>query len=573
MSTQTQDRPVAQAAPGEEIFGVEGVEKSFPGVHALEDVSFTLRAGEVHALIGENGAGKSTLIKVMTGVYQPDSGTMKLAGDNVTFRTPLEAQDRGVSTIYQEVNLVPLMSIARNLFLNREPRRFGLIDTAKMKRDATKILADFGVHVDVSRPLRTMGVGAQQMVALARAIQIDARVVIMDEPTSSLEQREVNTLFGVIRRLKEAGIGIVYVSHRLDELYAVCDRVTVMRDGRVVHVDDIENVDKLQLVSLMLGRDASEVATGGVSGEVTGDPVLVAHDMTVSHEIDDVSLQIRPGEIVGLGGLLGAGRTETARALAGAMPLDSGDVEVGGRKLHSGSTAAAIRAGVVMLPEDRKSDGVLPNLSVRENIVLAALPQVSRGGVMSRAKQDEIVAYYTKRLRIKAYSSEQKVGELSGGNQQKVMLARWLCLHPKVLLLDEPTRGIDVGAKAEVTNLVNELAADGLAVLLITSELDELMQGSMRVVVLKDGHVVGDLRGDDVNEGALMQLLAGDDDGAAGNDNTAGDERAAGDGGQDGAGVDDEATARVDGDTDLDAAAEPAQTSPPDGGTGAEGRA
>ena len=411
----------------------------------------------------------------------------------------------------------------RNLFLNREPRRFGLIDAARMKREATGILADFGVHVDVSAPLRTLGVGAQQMVALARAVQIDARVVIMDEPTSSLEQREVQTLFGVIARLKEAGIGIVYVSHRLDELYQVCDRVTVMRDGRVVQGRRPRRSGQAPAGLADAGpatRPKSPAAVHG--GEIAGEPVLVAHDVSVRHEIDDVSLQLRPGEVVGLGGLLGAGRTETARALAGASALDAGEVDVLGTRVHPGSTAAAIRAGIVMLPEDRKSDGILPNLSVRENIVLAALSRVSRGGVMSAAKQDEIVRYYTDRLRIKAYSPEQKVGELSGGNQQKVMLARWLCLNPKVLLLDEPTRGIDVGAKAEVQNLINELAGDGLAVLLISSELDELIQNSIRVVVLKDGRVVGDLTGAEVNESALIRMLAGDGQRGADRDQVAG---------------------------------------------------
>ena len=512
MVSQPSSQPPARTRHGEQVLSVAGVDKSFPGVRALQSIDFAVRAGEVHALVGENGAGKSTLIKVMTGVYQPDRGELRLAGDPVSFRTPLDAQQRGVSTIYQEVNLVPLMSIARNLFLNREPRRFGLIDTGRMKRAATDILTDYGVRVDVSRPLRSLGLGAQQMVALARAVQIDARVVIMDEPTSSLEQREVATLFRVIDRLRSSGIGIVYVSHRLDELYAICDRVTVMRDGQVVHVGELADLDQLRLVSLMLGRDASGL--GGDRGSARGpaadtEPILVAHDLSVRHELDDVSLSIRPGEVVGLGGLLGAGRTETARALAGALPLDSGSVMVNGRALRRHSTAAAIRAGVVMLPEDRKADGILPNLSVRENIVLAALPAVSRGGLISRSRQDEIVAYYTKRLRIKASGPDQKVGELSGGNQQKVMLARWLALHPKVLLLDEPTRGIDVGAKAEVQGLVDELAADGLAVLLISSELDELLDGAMRVVVLRDGRVVGNLTGDQVNEGALMTMLAG----------------------------------------------------------------
>jgi len=501
-----------QIAAGEQVLAVAGVDKSFPGVKALQGVDFAVRAGEVHALVGENGAGKSTLIKVMTGVYQPDHGAVLLGRDTVTLRTPLEAQQRGVSTIYQEVNLVPLMSIARNLFLNREPRRFGLIDTARMKREATAILGDYGVHVDVSRPLRSLGLGAQQMVALARAVQIRARVVIMDEPTSSLEQREVRTLFRVIERLRDDGIAIVYVSHRLDELYAICDRVTVMRDGRVVHVGELSELNQLRLVSLMLGRDATGLGERRHERRVSDPgaaPVLAAHDLTVRHELDDVSLSIRAGEVVGLGGLLGAGRTETARAVAGALPLDSGSVEVAGRTLRRHSTAAAIRAGVVMLPEDRKADGILPNLSVRENIVLASLPQVSRGGLVSRARQDEIVSYYTKRLRIKASSPEQRVGELSGGNQQKVMLARWLALHPKVLLLDEPTRGIDVGAKAEVQGLVDELAGDGLAVLLISSELDELLDASMRVIVLRDHRVVGNLTGAQVSEQALMQMLAG----------------------------------------------------------------
>ena len=286
-----------------------------------------------------------------------------------------------------------------------------------------------------------------------------------------------------------------------------------MRDGRVVHVDRMADVDQLRLVSLMLGRDATDVRARGAgvldAAQRAQPPVLDAEHLTVRHEIDDVSVSIRPGEIVGLGGLLGAGRTETARAIAGALPRDSGTVAVGGRRLSRHSTAAAIRAGIVMLPEDRKSDGILPNLSVRENIVLAALPKVSRAGLVTRARQDEIVDYYTQRLRIKASSPEQKVGELSGGNQQKVMLARWLCLNPKVLLLDEPTRGIDVGAKAEVQGLVNELAGNGLAVLLISSELDELIEGSMRIVVLKDGRVAGELTGEQRSEGALMNILAG----------------------------------------------------------------
>ena len=495
------------------VLEVTGVHKSFTGVHALRDIDFAVRPGEVHALIGENGAGKSTLIKVMTGVYEPDEGEVRLRGEQVAFASPLAAQEAGISTIYQEVNLVPMMSVARNLFLGREPRRYGLIDSARMKREAREILRDYGVDVNPSRPLRSLGLGAQQMVAIARAVQIDARVVIMDEPTSSLEAREVETLFGVIRRLREQGIAIVYVSHRLDELYRICDRVTVMRDGAVVRVDDMAAVDRITLVSLMLGREIGDVRKHGTTGfadeahEVTGPPVVSARDLQRRHQLDGVSVDVRPGEVVGLGGLLGSGRSETAKAIMGALPLDGGTVEVAGRATRR-TVAASIRAGVVMLPEDRKLEGIVPSLSVRENIVLAALPRITRAGLVDRPKQDEIVDYFMKRLRIKASSPDQRVSELSGGNQQKVLLARCLCLDPQALLLDEPTRGIDVGAKAEVQGVINELAEQGLGVLLISSELDELIEGSDRVVVLKDGRVVGELTGQDVTQDTLMTTLA-----------------------------------------------------------------
>ena len=433
----------------EEVLAVRGLGKTFPGVRALDGVDLTLHAGEVHALIGENGAGKSTLIKLLTGVYRPDEGTIVFEGREVSFATPLEAQKAGISTIYQ--------------------------------------------------------------------VATDARIVIMDEPTSSLEPREVETLFSVIRRLRDAGIAVVYVSHRLDELYAVCSTVTVLRDGRRVHHGTLAELDRLQLVSTMLGRDLGEVRTEGLTkftgdhSAATDEPVLEAKELTAKHQLHGVSVSIRPGEVVGLGGLLGSGRTETAKAIAGALPLGSGSVTVAGVPLRAGSTPAAIRAGISLLPEDRKSEGIVPGLSVRENIALAVLPRLSRFGLVSEVKVDSIVDTFIKRLRIKASSPQQKVGELSGGNQQKVLLARWLAMNPKVLLLDEPTRGIDVGAKAEVQKLVDELAADGLGVLLISSDLEELIEGSDRVVVLKDGAVVGELSGDDVTEDNLMRAIAGSD--------------------------------------------------------------
>ncbi|MFB7339075.1 sugar ABC transporter ATP-binding protein [Streptomyces hydrogenans] len=505
----------AACASAPTVLEARGVGKRFPGVAALDDVSFTLRAGETHALVGENGAGKSTLIKVLTGVHRPDAGELLLAGRPVSFARPSEAQTAGISTIYQEVNLVPLMSVARNIFLGREPKnRLRLIDFPRMHAEAAALLDGFGVTVDPRRPLHTLGLGTQQMVALARAVSVDAQVVVMDEPTSSLEPREVETLFRVIEDLRQRNIAVVYVSHRMDELYRICDRVTVLRDGRHIHTGPLAELDRMQLVAMMLGREVSAVRRDGVTGfgadghDVTRTPVLTAKNLVLRHQLDGVSLELHPGEVLGLGGLLGSGRSETAKALAGALSLDAGEVSVAGAPLARSSSAAAIRAGISLLPEDRKAEGIVPHLSVRENIVLAALPRLSRGGVVSRARQDRLVEIFMKRLRIKASSPEQKVGELSGGNQQKVLLARWLCLEPKVLLLDEPTRGIDVGAKAEVQALIDELAGEGLAVLLISSDIEELVEGADRIVVLRNGGTVDELVGEKVSEGDLLAALA-----------------------------------------------------------------
>jgi monosaccharide-transporting ATPase len=517
MTAATEEDVAMTTAP---VLEVTGVTKRFPGTLALDDVSFALAPGEVHALVGENGAGKSTLIKVLTGVYQPDEGEVRHLGEPVTFKRPIDAQRAGISTIYQEVNLVPLMSIAGNVFLGREPRtRTGLVDWSKMYADARELLKGYGVDNDVRRPLHTLGVGAQQMVALARAVSTDAKVVIMDEPTSSLEPREVETLFEVLNRLHAEGIAIVYVSHRMDELYRVCDSVTVLRDGRVVHSGPLKSLPRIELVSLMLGREIRQIREEGVTAfgeehDVEREPLLKAENLSGMRKLHDVSVSIRPGEVVGLAGLLGSGRSETARAIVGAFPLDGGSVLLAGKPLKRGRIKSAMRAGIALLAEDRKTDGIIPNLSVRENIVLAALTGLSPFGLVSKAKQDRIVKIFMDRLRIKAASPEQKVSELSGGNQQKVLLARWLATGPKILLLDEPTRGIDVGAKAEVQALIDELAREGLGVLLISSELEELIDGSDRVVVLRDGSVVGELTGDRITEENVLTAIAeGDNDG------------------------------------------------------------
>ncbi|MFD4639943.1 sugar ABC transporter ATP-binding protein [Lentzea sp. NPDC058436] len=485
--------------PAGPVIEVAGVTKTFAGVRALSDVDFTLQRGEIHALVGENGAGKSTLIKVLTGIHSTDAGQVTRNGN--------------ISTIYQEVNLVPLMSVSANLFLGREPRnRFGLIDRARRDAGAAELLRGYGITADVSSPLGTLAVGEQQMVALARAVDANADVVIMDEPTSSLEPREVETLLGVVQKLHEQGIAIIYVSHRMDELYRICDTVTVLRDGVNVHSGPLKELPRIELVSLMLGRSVKEIENHGTTafGEehhTDAEPVLEATGLTSKPRISDVSVKIRPGEVVGLAGLLGSGRTETAKAIIGALPIDGGTVLVAGTPVPR-NVKAATRAGISMLAEDRKTEGIIPNLSVRENIVLAALPRLSRFGVTSRSKQDRIVDTFVKRLRIKVSSPEQKVAELSGGNQQKVLLARWLCTEPKILLLDEPTRGIDVGAKAEVQALIDELAREGLAVLLISSELDELLDGADRLVVLRDGSVAGELEGDQLTREHVLKAIA-----------------------------------------------------------------
>ena len=489
--------------------------KAFAGVDALRDVSLDLMPGSVHALVGENGAGKSTLIKLATGVYPPDTGTVSLAGEPVSFSSPRAAQHAGIATIYQEVHLAPQLSVARNFFLGRELTRFGALDLRRMNAESAQQLTRLGIPVDVRRPLGELGLGMQQMVAIARAVSTSARVVIMDEPTSSLEPREVEKLLAVVELLRSDGVAVVYVSHKLDEVFRACDTITVLRDGRLVWTGATADTTRRQLISRMLGRDAAELEDGnrtrlaGRKPVADAPPVLEAHHLSRRLVLDDVSVVVRPGEVVGLAGLLGSGRSETAKAVFGALPIDSGRISVDGRPLRRQTPASRLRRGVAFLPEDRKAEGIIPDLSIRDNIGLAALPQLTRLGFVNRRKLDEIVDVFFRRLRIKASSSRQKVSELSGGNQQKVLLARLLCLNPKVLLLDEPTRGIDVGAKAEVQALVAELADRGLAVVLISSELEEVVEGSDTVVVLRDGAQLASLFGEEITESSIMDTIAG----------------------------------------------------------------
>jgi galactofuranose transport system ATP-binding protein len=496
---------------GEPLLVMRGISKAFNGVPALQDASFEVTRGEVHALIGQNGAGKSTLIKILTGVYDRDAGEVVYDGRPVRFSGPHDAQLGGIATIYQEVNLVGYRSLAENVFLGREPRRFGLIDWRRMNDEAARILASFGLEVDVTRPLNSFAVATQQLTAIARAISVKAGLVIMDEPTSSLADAEVEVLFGVIRRLKADGVSLVFVSHKLDELYAICDRVTIMRDGRTVHAAPMNDVSRMQLVTTMLGRELAEQLSHRRSAgdaDIADAPVVEVEGLRRGTVLGGVDVVVRPGEIVGLAGLLGSGRTETARALFGADPIDAGTIIVKGSPRTMRSPRDAIKSGFGLTPEDRKTEGIVPEMSVRENLTLALLPRLTRHGILDRRRQREIVERFIADLGVKLADADQPIRELSGGNQQKVILARWLCTQPELLILDEPTRGIDVGAKREIQQLVRRLADDGLAVLLISSEVEELVADSDRVVVLRDGRSVAELDGDAIDEQPILQAMA-----------------------------------------------------------------
>ena len=493
---------------------MEGIVKRFAGATALAGVDLTLQRGEVHALVGENGAGKSTLVKIMTGAYHRDGGRMWLEGREVDFDTPADASDAGVTAVHQEIHLIGYRTVAENIFLGREPRRWGLIDWRRMNADAAAVLEGLGVDVDARATVASLNTARRQMVAIARGVSLGAKVLVLDEPTSSLAEREVAVLYALIRRLQSQGTAIVYISHRFDELYAVCNRVTVLRDGKLVGTHALAGLERLDLVCLMLGKPREELKLGttgfghGAPAAATGETLLRAEGLRRSPKLQNVSLVVRKGEILGVAGLLGSGRTETVRAVFGATPAEGGEIEYDGKRFTPRAPDDGIAAGIGFLSEDRKAEGILPELSIRENLTLAALPMLTKFGIVSRARQTEMVDRFMRRMGVKATSADQKIRELSGGNQQKVLLARWLCMQPKLLILDEPTRGIDIGAKAEIQALVNELAAAGLGVIMVSSELEELVEGSSRVIVLRDGHNVTELTGDQISQQAIIRAMA-----------------------------------------------------------------
>lgn len=496
------------------LVSMRDIQKSFAGVVALKSVDLDLLPGEVHALIGQNGAGKSTLIKILTGVYRRDQGDVFIEGASSTIASPREAQDCGVATIYQELNLVSLRSVTENICLGYEPKKWGgFIDWPAAHRQAREVLMRFGVDIDVREPLGSYSTAIQQLVAIARAVSLEAKLVIMDEPTSSLDEQEVEVLFGVIRGLKKDGVSVLYVSHFLEELYQVCDRVTIMRDGQSVAVKEIAKTSRLELIAEMLGRDVADIESAGMTefnagAASKGEPLVEVSSIATGRQLQNFDMTVHAGEIVGLGGLLGSGRTEVARALFGLDKLTKGGMRWRGTEQPALKPAEAIALGIGFLTEDRKSEGIVPGLSVRENLSLAILPRLTKSFRIDRKKEREIVEHFVKVLGIKTANIDQPIRELSGGNQQKVLLGRWLAIEPKLLLLDEPTRGVDIGAKFEIQAIIRDYVAQGVGVVLISSEFAELVEGADTIVVLQEGRSMRELNNPGVSEEALLKAIA-----------------------------------------------------------------
>ena len=496
------------------VLEMRGICKYFPGVKALQNVDFTLREGEIHALMGENGAGKSTLIKVLTGVYEKDGGEIHIKGHEgaVVIRSPQDAQNAGISTVYQEITLCPNLTVAENMYIGRT--KGAMTNWRKMNAGAAKLLENLGIPAKPKQQLGSCSIAVQQMVAIARAVDMECKVLILDEPTSSLDEQEVAKLFTLMRDLRAKGVGIIFVTHFLDQVYEVCDRITVLRDGQLVGEYAIENLPRVQLVSKMLGKELDDMAQikqegSGIPADSDSTPVFEAEQLVSNAGIKPFDFSIRTGEVNGFTGLLGSGRSECVRAIFGADRVTGGSVKMNGKKVRISKPLDAMRNGIGYLPEDRKGDGIVGDLSVRENIILAL--QVMKGFFrpISRIQAEAFADEYIRLLEIKTASSDTPIKSLSGGNQQKVILARWLLTNPKYLILDEPTRGIDIGTKIEIQKLVLKLAEEGKSVTFISSEIDEMLRTCSRLVVMRDRKVVGELTGSDLNQNQIMATIAG----------------------------------------------------------------
>jgi monosaccharide-transporting ATPase len=496
------------------LLHMTGIRKAFAGIPALSDGCLTIDEAEIHSVVGQNGAGKSTLIKILTGVYRRDEGTVLWRGQPINLRSPREAQEAGIATIYQELTLVPQRTVIENIVLGYEPKtRFGMIDWRAAEARARAVLSRFSIDIDPHRPLGSYPTAIQQLVAIGRAASMDAKLLIMDEPTSSLDEREVEVLFNVIRQLRDQGTAVLYISHFLDELFMVCDGVTILRDGRTTGTARIRETTKLDLIAGMLGRSADDIRAAGrtelaVEPVSSSEVVLHVDELSSTHRLRKLNLTVRAGQIVGLAGLLGSGRTEAARAIFGIDRCTGGSVSLGSDRKSFASPREAIAAGVAFLTEDRKIEGIIPDLSVRENLTLALMPRLARLGVIDEKRERRIVEGFIKSLGIKASDMDQPIRELSGGNQQKVLLGRWLAIEPRLLILDEPTRGVDVGAKREIQSIIREKVEEGCAVLLISSEFEELIEGANEIVVMQDGRSVDVLSNPGVTEDRLIHAIA-----------------------------------------------------------------
>jgi len=493
------------------ILQMSNIEMNFPGVRALANVDFTLRRGEVHSVMGENGAGKSTLIKCLTGVYQMDSGTIIYDGKKIRPQSVSEAMRLGISSVYQEVNLCPNLTVAENIFIGRQPMKAGaLVDWAKMNKLSQEALKKFNLDINVTRNLDSYSVAIQQMIAIARAVDVEAKILIFDEPTSSLDKEEAKRLFEVIRRLKSEGMAIIFITHFLDQVYEISDRITVLRNGELIGEYPAKDLPQIELVTKMIGKEFDQMTS--LKKAVTKEDckvIIEAEKISVDASVQDVDLTLREGEILGFAGLLGSGRSETARAMFGIDRISSGTLSIKGNTVQLRNPAMAIKRHIAFCPEDRKSDAVVAELTVRENIVLALQGRMGMFKHISKKKQNEIADKYIKLLGIATPDAEKKVGELSGGNQQKVILARWLATEPMALIMDEPTRGIDVGAKAEIMKLTLELCENGMAVAFISSELEEVIKLSNNIIVMRNRRKVAELKEDEIDHDRVLQTIAG----------------------------------------------------------------
>ena len=494
---------------GHAVLEMTGIKKSFSGIYALNGIDFSLERGEVHALLGENGAGKSTLIKVLGGIHQPDCGSIRIDGREVRVRNVAEARENGIGIIHQEIVLVPYLTVAQNLFLGREIIKHGVVDMAETNRRAEEMISSLGVHIQTDTMVEDLTIAQQQMVEIVKAVSFDGRIIVMDEPTSSLSNEEVEQLFEIIARLKEKKVSIIYISHRMEELFRISDRVTIIRDGTYVGTRETSKTTANELVAMMVGRDLESFYARDFNDLSGADTALEVKNLTSEGTFENISFHVRKGEILGFAGLVGAGRSEIMECIFGARPYQSGEIILNGKTVSFKNPMQAIQAGIALVPEDRKKQGLVLGNSVAFNLTLASLRFYMNGIAISEKKRKAVIDSYFEKLRIKAASSKIEAGSLSGGNQQKVVLGKWLATKPDVLILDEPTRGVDVNAKFELYSVINELAKNGIAIIMVSSELPEIINMCDNVCVIREGKLTGVLAKDDLSQEEIMKYSAG----------------------------------------------------------------